>query len=90
VPTVEPSASKHTTSPEGGPDFRRSRSDRADGRDLEGSARLLERLGPIRYGEALELYRRPLQEAFARQSGYEVDDEDAAFVVLYAHATPER
>ena len=41
--------------------------------DIEGSTRLLERLGPERYREALEVHRRLLREAFARHSGYEVD-----------------
>src|SRR2546421_3656869 len=54
--------------------------------DIEGSTRLLERLGPERYGEALELHRRLLREAFERQGGYEVDYEGDAFFVAFAGA----
>jgi class 3 adenylate cyclase len=41
--------------------------------DIEGSTRLLERLGPERYQQSLELHRRLLREAFERHGGYEVD-----------------
>jgi predicted ATPase/class 3 adenylate cyclase len=54
--------------------------------DIEGSTRLLERLGPEQYGEALELHRRLLREAFERQGGYEVDYEGDAFFVAFAGA----
>jgi class 3 adenylate cyclase len=54
--------------------------------DIEGSTRLLERLGPGRYREALEVHRRLLREAFARHSGYEVDYEGDAFFVAFASA----
>ena len=33
--------------------------------DIEGSTRLLERLGPERYGEALDVHRRLLRGAFS-------------------------
>lgn len=43
--------------------------------DVEGSTRLLERLGTERYAEVLEVHRRLLREAFARHEGYEVGTE---------------
>ena len=54
--------------------------------DIEGSTRLLERLGTERYGEALELHRELLREAFERHGGYEVDNEGDAFFVAFASA----
>src|SRR5712691_2491768 len=54
--------------------------------DIEGSTRLLERLGPGRYREALDAHRRLLREAFARHCGYEVDYEGDAFFVAFASA----
>lgn len=54
--------------------------------DIEGSTRLLERLGSERYGEALDLHRRLLREAFERHDGYEVDCEGDAFFVAFARA----
>jgi predicted ATPase/class 3 adenylate cyclase len=54
--------------------------------DIEGSTRLLERLGTDRYAEALELHRRLLREAFERHDGYEVDCEGDAFFVAFATA----
>src|SRR5574337_1545781 len=54
--------------------------------DIEGSTRLLERLGPQRYAEALDLHRRLLREVFGRYSGYEVDSEGDAFFVAFASA----
>ena len=54
--------------------------------DVEGSTRLLERLGPQRYREALDLHRRLLREAFERHRGYEVDYEGDAFFVAFARA----
>jgi len=54
--------------------------------DIEGSTRLLERVGPARYGEALELHRGLLRNAFDRHGGYEVDCEGDAFFVAFASA----
>jgi predicted ATPase/class 3 adenylate cyclase len=54
--------------------------------DIEGSTRLLERLGPRRYGEALELHRRLLRAVFQRYRGYEVDYEGDAFFFAFARA----
>jgi predicted ATPase/class 3 adenylate cyclase len=54
--------------------------------DIEGSTRLLERLGQKRYAEALELHRRLLRNAFEEQGGYEVDAEGDAFFVAFSRA----
>jgi predicted ATPase/class 3 adenylate cyclase len=54
--------------------------------DIEGSTRLLERLGPERYGAALDRHRRLLREAFERHDGYEVDHEGDAFFIAFASA----
>jgi predicted ATPase/class 3 adenylate cyclase len=54
--------------------------------DVEGSTRLLERLGRERYAEALELHRRLLRSAFERHGGYEVDAEGDAFFVAFGSA----
>jgi hypothetical protein len=43
--------------------------------DVQGSTRLLGRLGPQRYADALGLHRRLLREAFERYEGYEVDHD---------------
>jgi predicted ATPase/class 3 adenylate cyclase len=54
--------------------------------DIEGSTRLLERLGRERYAEALSLHRRLLRGAFERHGGYEVDSEGDAFFVAFSRA----
>ena len=54
--------------------------------DIEGSTRLLERLGPERYAEALGLHQRLLRNAFEEQGGYEVDTEGDAFFVAFSRA----
>ncbi|MGZ4412986.1 MAG: ATP-binding protein [Gaiellaceae bacterium] len=54
--------------------------------DIEGSTRLLERLGTDRYAEALGLHRRLLREAFERYDAYEVDCEGDSFFVTFATA----
>ena len=54
--------------------------------DIEGSTRLLERLGAARYGEALDLHRRALRHAFSDHDGFEVDSEGDAFFVAFATA----
>ena len=54
--------------------------------DVEGSTRLLDRLGTERYEEVLQLHRRLLREAFARHDGYEVGTEGDAFFVAFASA----
>jgi len=55
--------------------------------DVEGSTRLLRRLGGQRYADALGLHRRLLREAFERHGGYEVDYEGDSFLVAFAQAT---
>ena len=54
--------------------------------DIEGSTRLLERLGRERYAEALELHRRLLREAFDRHDGFEVNCEGDSFFVAFPTA----
>jgi predicted ATPase/class 3 adenylate cyclase len=54
--------------------------------DVEGSTRLLEKLGPTRYAQALELHRQLLRAAFEAHEGYEVDYEGDAFFVAFARA----
>src|SRR5262249_55438395 len=53
--------------------------------DIEGSTRLLQRLGP-RYGEALADHRAIMRDAFARCNGREVDTQGDAFFVVFARA----
>ena len=54
--------------------------------DLEGSTRLLERLGTEQYAEVLELHRRLLRDEFARHEGYEFGTEGDALFVAFAGA----
>jgi predicted ATPase/class 3 adenylate cyclase len=54
--------------------------------DIEGSTRLLERLGRDRYAEALEQHRGLLRAAFGRHNGYEVDCEGDSFSVAFQSA----
>jgi predicted ATPase/class 3 adenylate cyclase len=54
--------------------------------DIEGSTRLLERLGRERYAEALNLHRHLLRRAFKQHGGYEVDHEGDAFFVAFSRA----
>jgi predicted ATPase/class 3 adenylate cyclase len=54
--------------------------------DMEGSTRLLERLGD-RYVEVLAEHRRLLRAAFARFDGHEVGTEGDAFFVAFAKAS---
>jgi class 3 adenylate cyclase len=53
--------------------------------DIEGSTRLLHRLGNA-YADALAEYRRILREAFTRNGGVEVDTQGDAFFVAFARA----
>ena len=55
--------------------------------DVEGSTRMLQRLGRERYAEALALHRNLLREAFDRHGGYEVDCEGDSFFVAFAEAS---
>jgi predicted ATPase/class 3 adenylate cyclase len=54
--------------------------------DIEGSTRLLERLGTETYAEVLEQHRLLLRGVFARHDGYEVDTEGDAFFATFARA----
>jgi predicted ATPase len=54
--------------------------------DVEGSTKLLDRLGAERYAEALAEHRRVLREAFALHEGVEVDTQGDAFFVAFATA----
>jgi predicted ATPase/class 3 adenylate cyclase len=54
--------------------------------DIEGSTRLLQRVGSQRYAEALGLHRRLLRDAFEQHGGYEVDYEGDAFFVAFPRA----
>src|SRR5581483_1892251 len=53
--------------------------------DIEGSTRLLKRLGE-RYGELLAEQRRLLRQAFAAHAGREMDTQGDAFFVVFARA----
>src|SRR5947209_16031468 len=53
--------------------------------DIEGSTRLLQRLGD-RYAEALAAHHRLLREAFAAHGGHEVDTQGDAFFVAFPRA----
>jgi predicted ATPase/class 3 adenylate cyclase len=54
--------------------------------DIEGSTRLLRRLGPQRYAEALADHRRALRAAFVAEGGIEVDTQGDAFFVAFPTA----
>jgi predicted ATPase/class 3 adenylate cyclase len=54
--------------------------------DVEGSTKLLHELGPDAYGELLAEHRRIVREAFAPQSGVEVDTQGDAFFVAFPTA----
>jgi predicted ATPase/class 3 adenylate cyclase len=54
--------------------------------DVEGSTRLLGKLGAERYAQVLGLHRRLLREAFVRQGGYEVGTEGDSFFVAFSTA----
>lgn len=53
--------------------------------DIEGSTRLLARIGD-RYAQVLAEHRRLLREAFAQSGGVEVDTQGDAFLVAFARA----
>jgi branched-chain amino acid transport system substrate-binding protein len=55
--------------------------------DIEGSTRLLARLGRERYGELLAEHHRLLRERFAQHRGYEVDTQGDAFFVVFRTAS---
>ena len=54
--------------------------------DIEGSTKLLERLGADAYTGVLQLHRRLLLRAFEGHAGYPVDEEGDALFVAFARA----
>jgi predicted ATPase/class 3 adenylate cyclase len=54
--------------------------------DVEGSTRLLQRLGADAYANALAEHRRALREAFARHDGVEVDTQGDSFFIAFSTA----
>ena len=54
--------------------------------DVEGSTRLLERLGTQTYAEVLEQHRQLLRDAFSGHEGYEFGTEGDALFVAFARA----
>ena len=55
--------------------------------DIAGSTRLLRRLGPELYAEALAAHRQTLRDAFAAEGGVEVDTQGDAFFVAFPTAS---
>jgi class 3 adenylate cyclase len=54
--------------------------------DVEGSTKLIDKLGEERYSDALAEHRRLFREAFARHGGVEVDTQGDAFFYVFACA----
>ncbi len=54
--------------------------------DVQGSTRLLERLGRDGYGRLLAEHHRLLRESFTRHRGFEVDTQGDAFFVVFGTA----
>jgi predicted ATPase len=54
--------------------------------DMEGSTRLLQRLGPERYARELAEYRRVVRDACARNGGVEVDAQGDGLFAAFATA----
>jgi predicted ATPase/class 3 adenylate cyclase len=54
--------------------------------DVEGSTRLLHRLGADAYADALAQHRRALREAFVRHEGVEVDTQGDSFFIAFSTA----
>ena len=55
--------------------------------DIEGSTRLVAKLGEDGYAQALDDHRQLLRAAFERHAGYEVDYEGDAFIVAFQSAS---
>ena len=55
--------------------------------DIEGSTRLLEELGPVRYGELLSQHHRVCRVAWSAHAGVEVDTAGDAFFVAFSTAS---
>jgi class 3 adenylate cyclase len=54
--------------------------------DVEGSTRLLQRVGADTYADALAQHRRALREAFVRHDGVEVDTQGDSFLIAVSTA----
>src|ERR1051326_5290578 len=54
--------------------------------DIEGSTKLLHKLGPQRYSEALDQHRQVVRAALDRHGGVEVDTQGDAFFVAFPTA----
>jgi class 3 adenylate cyclase len=54
--------------------------------DVEGSTRLLQRVGADTYADALAQHRRALREAFVRHDGVEVDTQGDSFFIAFSTA----
>ena len=54
--------------------------------DIEGSTRLLERLGLVRYRAALAEHRTAIRDACGRHGGYEVHYEGDSFFYAFGQA----
>ena len=55
--------------------------------DIEGSTKLLDRLGAERYAAVLEMHRVLLREPFEKRDGFEFGTEGDAFFVAFASAS---
>jgi class 3 adenylate cyclase len=55
--------------------------------DIEGSTKLLQRVGEERYGEIRADYERLLRQAWDEHHGVEVDTQGDAFFVVFPRAT---
>ena len=54
--------------------------------DIEGSTRLLQRLGETLYADALTTHQRLIREAVATHQGYEVDTQGDSFFIAFERA----
>src|SRR5215210_2990057 len=54
--------------------------------DIEGSTRVLQRLGEGRYADALTTHQRIIREAIAARQGYEVDTQGDSFFIAFERA----
>ena len=55
--------------------------------DIEGSTQLLERLGPVEYGEALEAHRGTIRRAVNGEHGVEIDSQGDSVFAVFASAS---
>ncbi len=91
-PSALPTVMSRSTPPQESAHWPSSDRDRPTGTmtllftDIEGSTRLLQRLGK-QYAEVLPACRHLLRVVFQQQHGHEVDTQGDAFFVVFAHAT---